>query len=375
VSSLISLLSEDGAKHFYTSYLVNYSFFLSLTLGGLFFVLVQHLSRAGWSVVVRRFAEAIGVNSILLLILLIPILGGMHHLFPWTRAELVANDPLLQWKQPYLNIPFFILRCLIYFAVWCGFAHFLFRRSIEQDQSGDPSLTLRMEKWSAPGMILFAFTLTFAAFDLLMSRDPHWFSTIYGVYYFAGSILGFVALVPPVFFLLQKSGRLKHSVTEEHYHDLGKLIFAFTVFWAYIAFSQFMLIWYAHLPEETGWYHRRLAGQWGGMSLVLLIGHFIIPFFGLISRYPKRRIYLLAPWAVWILVMHWLDLYWLVMPEYDWGVEGTVTGQVPFHLLDVTTFLGIGGLYVAGIVYWLKDHSLVPVGDPRLKESLTFENA
>lgn len=379
LSLLGAVMVDEGIKRFYHAYLVNFCFFLSLSLGALFFVLVQHLSRAGWSVVVRRVAEGVAANTLILVILFVPILLGMAHLYPWTRADLVAHDKLLQWKQPYLNIPFFILRCLFYFAVWGGWSYFLLRRSQEQDATDDPEvnarLSLRMERWSAPGMLLFALTVTFAAFDLLMSRDPHWFSTIYGVYFFAGSILGFIALLPVVFFLIQKSGRLENCVTAEHYHDIGKFMFAFTVFWAYIAFSQFLLIWYAHLPEETGWYHRRMTGQWTGMSLLLLFGHFIIPFMGLISRYPKRRIHLLMPWGIWILTMHWFDLYWLAMPEYGWGVEGAPEGLVGFSFLDLTVFIGLGGIFVAGLVQWLRDSSLVPERDPRIGESLFFENA
>jgi len=375
VSLLIAVSVDGGVKRAYHSYLMNFCYFLSLSLGGLVFVMIQHLSRAGWSVVVRRISEAVAANVLFLVVLFVPILFGMHHLFPWTREELVASDPLLQWKQPYLNVPFFIIRCLIYFGVWCGLSYFLLRWSQEQDASRSPALTLRMERWSAPGILLFAITVTFASFDLLMSRDPHWFSTIYGVYYFGGSFLGFVSLLPVIFFALRLNGYIRRSVTAEHFHDLGKLMLGFTVFWAYIAFSQFLLIWYADLPEETGWYARRLEGQWGWLSFLLLAGHFIIPFIGLLFRYPKRRLRYLAPWGLFILVMHWLDLYWLSMPEFYWGVEGADTGVIPFHLLDLTTLLGIGGFFLAGTIQWLRDCSLIPEGDPRLKESLSFENA
>lgn len=374
-SFLIGVSVEGGVKRFYHSYLVSFCYFLSLSLGALVFVMIQHLSRAGWSVVLRRISEAVAANTMFLVVLFVPILFGMQHLYPWTRPDLVATDSLLQWKQPYLNVPFFILRCLVYFGVWCGWAYFLLRSSQEQDNSHAVDLTLRMERWSAPGILLFALTVTFASFDLLMSRDPHWFSTIYGVYYFSGSFLGFISLLPVVLFLLRMNGYLKKSVTPEHFHDLGKLMFGFTVFWAYIAFSQFMLIWYAHLPEETGWYSRRLEGQWGWLSLLLLIGHFIVPFLGLLSRYQKRRLRFLAPWGVYILVMHWFDLFWLIMPEYYWGAEGVDTGVIPFHILDLTTLLGIGGFFTAGTIQWLRGYSLIPEGDPRLKESLTFENA
>jgi hypothetical protein len=375
ISVLIAFMTEGGRLRFFNAYMVNFCFFLSLSLGALFFIMVQHLSRAGWSVVVRRVAEGVSANLALLILLFLPVILGMHYLFPWTRADLVAADPLLQWKQPYLNIPFFLVRCVVYFGVWVGLANYLRNRSLEQDVSGDIGLTLRMERISAPGIIVFSLTLTFAAFDFIMSRDPHWFSTIFGVYYFAGCILSFHALNAVLFYLLHRAGRLKHAVTPEHFHDIGKLMFAFTVFWAYISFSQFMLIWYAHLPEETGWFDRRQSSGWMTISMIIVLCHFIIPFFGLISRYPKRRPPLLAFWGVWILVFHWLDLYWMTMPEYGWGIPGMVVDKVPFHILDFTTFLALGGFYVAGLVYWLRGQSLIPERDPRLAESLAFENA
>ncbi|MCG3195841.1 MAG: hypothetical protein GHCLOJNM_00310 [bacterium] len=375
ISVALAFMTEDGVRRAYHAYMVNFCYFLSISLGGLFFTLIQHLSRAGWSVVVRRLSEAVGANTLVMLVLFIPILLGMHHLFPWTSAELLQNDPVLQWKQPYLNAPFFLIRCAVYFGVWCGLSYFLLKRSLDQDASRDPKITLSMERMSAPGLIAFAITLTFASFDFLMSRDYHWFSTIFGVYFFAGSFLSFMAILPVILLFLKSNGRLRHAVSAEHYHDIGKLLFAMNVFWAYIAFSQFMLIWYANLPEETGWYHRRITGDWLNLSYALLFGHFIIPFLGLIGRVSKRRLRLLTPWAVWVLAMHWLDLYWLAMPEYWLRVEGAPVGTIPFSLLDLSTFLGIGGIWVAVLALWLRDHSLIPEGDPRLAESLAFENA
>lgn len=375
LSALMAFMVEEGIRRAYHAYLVNYCYFLTLSLGGLFFVMIQHLSRAGWSVVVRRVSEAVATNVVFLLILFVPILLGAKHLFPWLQPDLVAHDHLIQLKQAYLNLPFFLARCALYFAIWGGLAYTLFKKSLDQDQSGDPKISLSMEKISAPGVILFALTVTFAAFDLLMSRDPHWFSTIYGVYFFGGSYLGFVSFLALTLIVLRATGRLRSSVTIEHFHDLGKLMLGFTVFWAYIGFSQFMLIWYANLPEETMWYQRRMTGQWGTFSLVLLFGHFIIPFLLLLSRVPKRNPKVLWVYAVWILFFHWLDLYWLAMPEYGWKPEMEPTGLVPFSLLDLTTFIGLGGIYVGGLAFWLRDHSLVPEKDPRLAESVSFENA
>jgi len=357
----------ENQTRFLQSYLVSFCFFLSITLGGLFFVLVQHVTRAGWSVVVRRFAEGFMANAWLLAVLSLPILFGLERLFPWARADVVAHDPLLQAKEPYLNRAFFLIRVGACFASWILLGGYLFRKSVQQDVSGDPAATLQMQKVSAGGLFLFAVTVTFFAFDLLMSLEPQWFSTIFGVYYFAGSVLATCGALVITSWLTQRSGRLTGLISIEHYHDLGKLMFAFVVFWAYIAFSQYMLIWYANIPEETQWFLDRQTGQWTALSWFMLIGHFIVPFLALISRIPKRRKEPLLLGSLWILLVHWVDMYYLVMPHAHEGV-------VPFHVQDLTCFLGIGGLFVAAFATRFRRLALVAQGDPRLAESLAFEN-
>jgi hypothetical protein len=364
---VLAVLSPGGWQRFLHAYLVNFCFLLSLALGALFFVLLQHLTRSGWSVVLRRLAESIAGAMPMLALLAVPILLGVQVLYDWSRPEAVAADHLLQLKQAYLNVPFFALRMVVYFAVWVSLARFFRRTSIRQDSTGDVKLTLTMQKLSAPGMLLFALTVTFAAFDLLMSLEPNWYSTIFGVYYFSGCVVGFCALLAVSVALVQRSGRLTQAVTAEHYQDLGKLIFAFVVFWAYIAFSQYMLIWYANIPEETVWYLERQTGDWAYVSLALLFGHFVVPFLALISRYPKRRPRMLVVAAVWVLLMHWIDIYWLVMP-------GLTEGRASPHLQDLLCLVGLGGLCVAAVLYKMAAHSLVPERDPRLAESLAFEN-
>jgi len=339
-----------------------------LALGALFFVLVQHVTRAGWSVAVRRLAEGVAPNVFLpMAFLAVPVLYGLRTLYPWTDAAVVAKDHLLHAKEPWLNIPFFLGRTVFYFAVWSVLAIWFHRKSVEQDRTGDPRLTNAMEKTSTAALIFFAFTVTFFAFDYLMSLTPHWYSTIFGVYFFAGCVLGFFALMSVLAFLVQRAGALRRTITTEHYHDLGKLIFAFTVFWAYIAFSQYMLMWYANLPEETSWYAARQTGSWTAVSLVLLFGHFLVPFFALMSRDVKRRKPLLVAGAVWMLAMQWADVYWLVMP-------GKSPGVIPLSFMDLAVFLGVGGLFFAAAVRRLGAHALVAVKDPRLSESLGYEN-
>ena len=367
-SLVLAGMLEHGADHLLETYLVSFAFFLSISLGGLFFVLLQHCTRAGWSVVVRRVAEAVAANVWLMAVLAIPVVLGMDHLYHWTDTAAAAHDPLLAGKLAFLNPTFFVIRLVVYFILWGLMASFLHRTSVAQDASGDPALTLRMERLSAPGMVLFALSLNFAAFDLLMSLDPHWFSTIFGVYYFAASVVAFLAVMPKILFGLQLQGILPNAVTVEHYHDFGKLLFGFVVFWAYIAFSQYMLIWYGNIPEETAWFLKRQTGDWTVVSLLLIFGHFVLPFLLLVSRVIKRRPALLAATGAYVAVMCWIGIYWLVIPEFSPAVAR-------FGLLDVLCFLGMSGVFSAAVILRLGRHSVIAEKDPRLEESLAFENA
>ncbi len=367
-SLILANTTQHGGEHLLETYLVSFAFFLAISLGGLFFVLLQHLTRAGWSVVVRRIAEAVAANVWVMALLAIPVVYGMHHLYHWADVEAVAHDPLLADKVGFLNPSFFIARLVIYFLIWGVMASFLHRTSVAQDLSGDPRLTLRMERLSAPGMLLFALTVNFAAFDLLMSLDPHWFSTIFGVYYFSVAVVAFLAVMPKILYALQMRGVLPNAITVEHYHDFGKLLFGFIVFWAYIAFSQYMLIWYANIPEETEWFLKRQTGGWATVSLILIFGHFVLPFVLLVSRKIKRRPLLLAITGGYVAAMCWIDVYWLVIPEFSPGVAR-------FGLLDILCFLGMNGIYSAALLLRLRRHSVIAEKDPRLEESLAFENA
>jgi hypothetical protein len=226
-----------------------------------------------------------------------------------------------------------------------------------------------MQRRAPLAMVLYGLTVTFAAFDLLMSLDPNWYSTIFGVYYYAGAVEGFFAFLILAVFVLQREGKLTEDVTVEHYHDLGKQLFGWNVFWAYIAFSQYMLIWYANIPEEVEWFLTRTAGGWAAISWVLVIGHFIIPFLLLLPRRVKRIPMLLAGMAAYMLVMHWVDCYWLIAPQLD-----PQAGHVGFSVLDVACFVGFASLFVAGVTYALGGGSLLPKRDPRLAKSLAFEN-
>ena len=364
----LAMTTEGGMHRLAETYLVSFAYFLSLALGSLFFVLLQHLTRAGWSVVIRRLAEAMSGNVLLMAVLVIPVLLNMEHLYHWAHHGAADHDPILAGKSGFLNPQFFVIRLVVYFAIWSLLAWYFYSNSKRQDANGDSKYTRRMEALSAPGMVLFALSLNFAAFDLLMSVNPHWFSTIFGVYFFAGSVVVVLATLVVLAAYLQRQGRLQGVVTTEHYHDLGKLLFGFVVFWAYIAFSQYMLYWYGNIPEETVWYLTRQTGNWTEISLALLFGHFVIPFLALVSRFPKRRPRLLVLAALWMLAMHWLDLYYLVGPEFR--PEGPSVG-----LIDILCFLGMGGLFFFVLTMRLRKTALVPIGDPRLAESLDFENS
>lgn len=356
------------AHQFYFSYLVGWVFCLTLALGALFFVLIQHLTKARWSVVVLRLSESLLWSFPLLAVLSIPILFGMHDLYHWTHEDVVANDPVLAGKKAYLNVPFYLIRLALYFLAWSVVGYKLYRLSLEQDHRPDPGIPARQRRVSAWGLVLVAVTTAFASYDLLMSLDPHWFSTIFGVYIFAGAFMSIHAFIALLAITLQKISRPLHAViTAEHYQDLGKYMFGFVVFWAYIAFSQYMLIWYGNIPEETIWYRHRLEHGWEVHSAILLICHFIIPFIILLPRAVKRSKPLMVVLAVWLLVMQWFDMRWLAMPVLHPEDPG-------IRFLDLTCWIGLAGVFIAGCTYRLGRHSVVPANSPYLRESLRFEN-
>ncbi|MDW8362842.1 MAG: hypothetical protein RMK74_10605 [Myxococcales bacterium] len=361
------------------SWLFAFTFVLTLGLGSLFFVMVQHLTSAGWSVTVRRTAETFAAAMPVLLVLFVPVWLGRGHLYAeWLHhaehgkpetPQQALHAALLEHKHGYLDEGFWTLRALVYFAIWIALAAYFFRTSTGQDRSRDPAATVRMQRLAPGGLILFGASLTFAAFDWLMSLNPTWYSTIFGVYVFAGAAIAVHALLIVVTLALRARGHLGDAVHVEHYHDLGKLMFGFVVFWAYIGFSQMMLIWYAAIPEEQTFYHHRWNdGGWRTYSWMLLFGHFVLPFLFLLSRNIKRRLPLLGFGAGWLLVMHAADVYWFVMPTYE-------VGRLAFHWLDVACLLGAVGTYLAAVLWLMRRHALVPLGDPRLARSLAFQNA
>ena len=364
---LCAILGAGNPKQLYFSWLVSFLFFLSLALGGLFFVLIQYAAQGGWGVVLRRIGETTFATIPVMAVLFIPVILGLHDIYSWSVPGAAEQDALLRWKAPYLNVPFFLIRAAIFFACWSFIALVYYQRSRGQDQTGDPAVSARLRRFAGPAIIVLALTQTFASVDWIMSLTPHWYSTMFGVYFFAGSFVGFIALLSVVAVAMRRAGLLDTVVTPEHLQDIGKLLFGFTAFWAYIAFSQFFLMWYANLPEETIWYKARLEGSWKIISILLMAGHFGVPFFYLMGYAVKRRGWTLALGGAWLLAMHFIDIYWLVMPTlHPEGVRPS--------LLDIATLLAVGGTFVAAASWLMRRQALVPVRDPRIAESLAFEN-
>ena len=358
---------SSAPARFSASYLVAFVFFLTLALGALFFVMLQHLTGSAWSVTMRRIAETVMATLPAGLVLFVPIALNLGSLYEWARPEAVAHDPVLQGKAAFLNPQFFLIRVVAYFALWSLWALRLYRNSAAQD--GAPSLARAQssERWSAPGMLILTVTTALASFDWLMSLDPHWYSTMFGIYIYSGAVLAFFAALALILMAFRGAGVLRGAVNHEHFHDLGKWIFGLTVFWAYIAFSQYMLIWYANLPEETVWYRDRLIGSWRTVGAVLVVGHFIVPFLVLVSRAAKRRLGILGAAAAWILAMHYTDLYWIAMPVFS------PKGFAP-SWIDLAALAAVGATF--GLVFWLRleRRAIAPVGDIRFERSLEFTN-
>ena len=389
---LAFFLSGFSPSRFLYNYLVAFCFVLSISLGCLFFVTIMHLTRAGWSATVRRVAELYAMCSFPLFLLFLPILftviTGTDTVYPWVEAGYTIHGsdevkaatlasapipPLEQLKGAFLNKWFFTGRIVAYFLIWGGMSFFFLKNSLKQDVTGDKKLTARNQAFSAPFMILFAASIVFASFDLEMSLSPLWFSTMFPVYFFAGAFLSALCTIMLTCLWLQRTGRVTDEITIEHYHDLGKLMQGFVIFWGYIAFSQFLLIWYANIPEETFWYDLRINQPgWMGLSLILLVGHLFIPFFLLMGRGLRRNKVLLTISAVFILCMHWVDHYWLVMPHLNPGENEFTLSGLGF-LTGISCLIGMIAVYIALFCIVTRNRPLVALQDPRLGEALNHE--
>ncbi len=343
--------------------IIGFTFLASIGVGSLFFVAIEYLAGAVWSTPFRRVGEFLSSLIIILPILFIPLLLNMNNVFHWTHPA--PADKILNDKAPYLNVNFFIIRVVVFWLLWLAFYYFITKNSSKQDHTKDQLLTKKNIKISAFFMPVFALTISFTAIDWLMSLAPHWFSTIFGVYYFSGTVLASLAAAAIFIIPLSERGYLVKGIHTDSYYSLGALLFAFTNFWAYIAFSQFLLIWYANLPEETIWFLARWEGNWKFVSIGLLAVHFLIPYIGLLSQPSKMNPKRLLIIASVILFAHYYDLYWLTMPNFS-------QGEVAFGWIELGFPVMIAGLIILVFKYRTKKENLVPIGDPKLKRGIDF---
>jgi hypothetical protein len=398
------------------SYLFAFFTTLSLPLGCLFFVIVQYITKSSWSVTVRRTAELLMRPMPIFAVLVIPLVLTIGHLFPWLgskQAEITAEidsasetvnpaadsrgnearepaamrdlpvaspkrlaraadreeQEIINHKRPYLNRKFFLGRLIAYLLVWTWLVQRYFRWSTDQDKSKALENTAAAQRFAPPALILFGISLTLFAFDWLLSLDGTWYSTIFGVQVFAQCCVFQMSVLIIMTLLLRRSGLLGDAVDVEHYHDLGKLLFGWIVFWTYITFAQFFLIWYSNIPDEVAWFHKRWnenGGTYKLLGLTLVVMHFFVPFWFLMSRNIKRRLPLLATGAVCMIVMHVCEVYWIVMPNF---------GALDLSIVDVGCLVGVFGVYLAAVLRGMEDYALVAIGDPRLGRALEFENA
>jgi len=354
--------SSDAVRSSFNN-VVLFLFLASIAVGAIFLIALEYLVGAVWSVPMRRVNEMLAAMVFIVPLAAIPMFLNLHDLFHWTHAEAVSADTVLTGKKPYLNVEFFAIRFGVIFLLWWIFTFFFRRNSMKQDTTGDPRLTRINIRLGALFMPVFAITVTFLAIDWAMSLEPHWFSTIFGVYYFSGTVLAAVAAGTYVILKLHEAGRLP-GLRRDHFYSLGALQFAFVNFWAYIAFSQFLLIWYADLPEENYWFMHRWENGWEYFSVFLIVVHFAVPYFLLLSQDSKMDPRRLKFMSLWIVAAHFVDLYWLVMPTHakDFSLGWIELG---FPLVAV-------GVIIVALSFLMKRTNLVPAGDPKLQRGLDF---
>jgi hypothetical protein len=353
-------------EQFFRSYLFGFLFWAGIALGSMALVMLHNLTGGGWGLIIRRCLES-GMRTMpLVAVLSVPILLGLSHLYVWARPEAVAADELLRHKSAYLNPAFFIVRTAVYFAAWLLLAWMLTRGSLAQDRSSDPGIGRRLRMVSGPGLVVYGLTVTFASVDWVMSLEPHWFSTIYGMLFMVGQGLATLALALVVTMLLREREALARVITKGRLQDLGNLMLAFVMLWAYISFSQFLIVWSGNLPEEIEWYQHRLHGGWMVAAFILVVFHFAAPFVVLLSRDVKRKARVLGTVAAGILVVRLVDLYWIIGPGHgDAGLH--------LHWQDIVAPVAVGGLWLEHFLRRLQSWPLVPLHHPELELESTHE--
>ncbi len=367
VLCLLGVYTSPG--QFYRSYLVGYLLWSGVALGCFSLLMLHHMSRGAWGLMMRRVWEAVARTLPVIAILFVPIVFGMGQLYEWARPEAVAHSEALQQKAVWLNRNGFVLRTAVYFAIWCGIALLLSGMSRRQDRADGAEATAlfrRMQTIAGPGIVVYVLTMTLASVDWLMSLDPHWTSSLYGLYFVIGQGLSALAFTVLVAVWLAKHEPMASHLQARHLHDYGKLMLAFVMVWAYFSFSQFLIMWSANMPEETSFYHRRLHGGWQYMSLGIVLFHFALPFLLLLSRNIKRSAKRIAPVALLILLVRWLDWAWQATPTL-------YPERLHVSWLDLVAPVAIGGVWLGFFFHQLMRRPLVPVNDPYMAEALEHE--
>ena len=362
-AALTVMGGTEGINQFYRSYLFGFVYVIALTVGPLGWLMLQYVSGGAWGVVTRRACEAAGRTLPLTILLFIPVVLGINNLYPWAHADNVAADHLLQHKAPYLNLPFFLGRAALYFLGWLFISWRLNSNSAREDAEGHAAIDGKSEFVSGPGLVFYGFSVTFMSIDWIMSVDPKWFSTMFGLLFIANQALTSMAFLVTIMVLLSKYRPMNEVITTRHLHDLGKFLLALTMVWGYFSFSQFLIIWAGNLPEEIPWYLTRLNGGWQFIALLLVLGHFTLPFALLLSRDLKRNFKLLASLACFIILIRLVDLYWIVMPSFH-------TKGFSFSPLDITLPVGLIGIWLAFFLTQLEKRPLLPLNAPNLEEAL-----
>jgi hypothetical protein len=362
---LCALGAGLNPKRFFEAYLMAYVFWLGIALGCQAILMIHHLAGGRWGFAIRRLLEAASKTLPLLTVLFIPILFGLHNLYIWTHPDIVAADEVLRHKQPYLNVPFFVVRAGVYFAAWLGTMVLLNRAGLAQDQTPSREATRRLTLISGAGLALYMLTMTFASIDWMMSLEPTWFSTIYGLLIMTGQVLGAFAFVIIVAAVLVRYKPYAGIILPLYFHDLGNFLLTFVIFWAYMAFSQFLIIWSGNLPDENSWYLHRFAGNWKCVGVMLIVLYFFLPFLLLLSRDVTNRSSWLSKVALTIFVMGLVDVFWIVAPGF---------GRPAFRVywMDIAAPIGIGGVWVAMFIKQLKGQSTVPAHDSRIEEEFEW---
>ena len=354
----------SNPDQFFHSYLFAFIFWLEVTIGSIAILKIQYLSGGVWGILIRRNLESAAKIIPMMAVAFLPIAFGIHRLFEWANPEHVKGDHVLEWKSPYLNVNFFYLRAFVYFALWIGFSWRLLSLSRDHEETMDPWTALKMRRTAAGGLVMLGLTLTLASVDWMMSLEPHWFSTMYGIEFMVGSLLSGHAIAVLVLIRNSNQPGVKGAWTRIHFRDLGNLLLAFTMLWAYTNFCQFLLIWYGNLREETPWYVRRSEGGWLWITGGLLVLHFFVPFFLLLNRPIKEKTKNLARVCIYILIMHVIEVFWVIMPVF-------YSNGLRVHWLDFAAPLGLGGMWFFFYLGNLKRRALLPTHEPYVREALS----